>query len=167
MQTVQTGCWGKLDGGLDQDSIRRFIAETYGDVTVQVANSDDGSPEVAWGDTFFLHRDDKHQFPFATIVTKDYRDFDNLSNLDREGVFRLNIGVSKKTFESLFPTAVDPDFTALDVLMPHPVYGQNHFVCVLNPSDATFISLKPLLDEAYRIAAGRVERRKERADERA
>jgi len=154
-------------GGVDQDSIRRFIAETYDDVTVQVANSDDGSPEVSWGDTFFLHRDDKHQFPFATIVTKDYGDFDNLSNLNREGVFRLNIGVIKKTFESLFPIGVDHDFTALDVLMPHPVYGPNHWVSVLNPSDEMFTSLEPLLAEAYGIAAGRVERRKERADERA
>ena len=29
--------------------------------------------------------------------------------------------------------------------MPHPVYGPNHWVCVLNPSDTTFENLKPLL----------------------
>ena len=152
---------------MDQDAIRRFIAANFADVDVQVAGPDDGSPEVAWGDTFFIHHEDKHRFPFATIVTKDYGDFDNLSNLNREGVFRLNIGVSKKTFDSLFPAGVDHDFTALDELMPHPVYGPNHWVSVLNPSAETFTSLKPLLDEAYGIAAGRVERRKEKADERA
>jgi len=80
-------------------------------------------------------------------VTKDYADFDNASHLDRPGVFRLNIGVSKETYASLFPGESDHDFTALDRLMPHPVYGPNHWVCVLNPSDSTFDSLKPLLDE--------------------
>ena len=144
---------------MDQDAVRRFIAETFSDVDIQVAAPDDGSPEIAWGDTFFIHHDDKHRFPFATIVTKDYGDFDNLSNLNREGVFRLNIGVSKKTFEALFTAGVDHDFTAVDGLMSHPVYGQNHFVSVLNPSDATFASLKPLVEEAFQIAAGRVERR--------
>jgi uncharacterized protein DUF6194 len=99
-------------------------------------------------------------------VTKDYGDFDNLSNLNRDGVFRLNIGVSKKTFDSLFPAGADHDFTALDILMPHPVYGENHWVSVLNPSDPTFVELRPLLDEAYDIAAARVGRRRQRADGR-
>jgi len=151
---------------MDQGSIRRFIAGNFADVDVQVAGPDDGSPEVAWGDTFFMHHEDKHRFPFATIVTKDYGDFDNLSNLKREGVFRLNIGLSKKTFERLFPGQESHDFSALDVLMPHPVYAANHFVCVLNPSDATFAELVPLLQEAYEIAASRVERRKSRAHAR-
>ena len=30
------------------------------------------------------------------------------------------------------------DFTALDRIMPHPVYGKMYWVCVLNPSDETF-----------------------------
>lgn len=145
---------------MDQEAIRLFIASTYDGVDVQVAAPDDGSPEIAWGDTFFIC-DPRHElegarrFPFATIVTKDYGEFDNASNLDREGVFRLNIGVSKETFEGLFKPDAAYDFTALDVLMPHPVYAQNHFVCVLNPSDETFASLRPLLDEAYSIGLKR------------
>jgi hypothetical protein len=35
------------------------------------------------------------------------------------------------------------------------VYGTNHFVCVLNPSDSTFDTIKPLLSEAYEIAVKR------------
>lgn len=35
------------------------------------------------------------------------------------------------------------DFTALDQIMPHPVYGKMFWVCVLNPSAATFQSLHP------------------------
>jgi hypothetical protein len=93
-------------------------------------------------------------------VTKDYGDFDNASNLDRPGVFRLNIGVSKGTFATLFGAKQNYDFTALDQVMPHPVYGKNHFVCVLNPSASTFEALKPQLAEAYEIAVKRAQRRK-------
>ena len=151
---------------MEQDAIRSFIASEFPDVDVQIAGPDDGSPELAWGDTFFMHHDDRHHFPFATIVTKDYGDFDNHSNLNRPDVWRLNIGVSKQTFDRLFLAEQSHDFTALDVLMPHPVYGSNHFVCILNPSDASFDEIRPLLDEAYRIAAGRVERRSARREQK-
>jgi Family of unknown function (DUF6194) len=144
---------------LDEESIRQYIGSLDG-VDVQIAGAENGAPEVAWGDTFFIHDplrnlEGARRFPFATIVTKDYGDFDDASNLDREGVFRLNIGVSKETYRRLFPNEGQHDFTALDVLMPHPVYGQNHWVCVLNPSDATFEDIKPLIDEAYRVAVNR------------
>jgi hypothetical protein len=149
---------------VDEEAIRRYVAATFEGVDVQIGSKEDGSPEIAWGDTFFIYDPQRNlegtgRFPFATIVIKDYGDFDNASNLDRPGVFRLNVGVPKKTFDSLFPDEADHDFTALDVLMPHPVYGRNHWVCVLNPSDATFEKLKPLLAEAYDIAFRRIERR--------
>ncbi len=67
----------------------------------------------------------------------------------------MNIGISKETFAKLFAAEADHDFTALDRLMPHPVYARNHFVCVLNPSDSTFDEIKPLLQEAYEIAVRR------------
>jgi Family of unknown function (DUF6194) len=72
-------------------------------VDVVAASREGGAPEIAWGDTFFIcdpdrNLDEPRRFPFATIVTKDYGDFDNASNLDRPGMFRLNIGVSKQTF---------------------------------------------------------------------
>ena len=145
---------------MDEAAIREFVAANYPGVDVQVASADNGAPEMAWGDTFFIHDPDRNlegsrRFPFATIVTKDYCDFDDMSNLNREGVFRLNIGVSKETYRSLFPDEGEHDFTALDTLMPHPVYGVNHWVCVLNPSDATFDGIRPLLDEAYEIAVRR------------
>ena len=91
-------------------------------------------------------------------MTKDYGDFDNASNLDRPGLFRLNIGLSSATYESLLVPTAEHDFTALDRLMPHPVYGGNHWVSVLNPSEATFETLKPLLREAYDRAVERYAR---------
>jgi hypothetical protein len=116
------------------------------------------------GRQLFIYDPDRNlpetrRFPFATIVTKDYGDFDNSSNLDRPGVFRMNIGVSKETYASLFNDESQHDVTALDHLIPHPVYGRNHFVSVLNPSDATFESITPLLKEAYEIAMRRARKR--------
>jgi hypothetical protein len=145
---------------MDQDAIRSFIATTFDGVDVVIGSEELGTPEVAWGDTFFIYDPDRslegaRQFPFATIVTRDYGDFDNASNLDRPGVFRLNVGVGRETYDSLFDPDVEHDFTALDRLMPHPVYGGNHWVSVLNPSDATFGTLLPLLREAYDRAVRR------------
>jgi len=149
---------------MDQDGIRQYVASSFSGVDVQIASRENGAPEMAWGDTFFIfdperNLPDSRRFPFATIVTQDYGEFDNASDLKREGVFRLNIGVSKQTYQKLFGTDRQYDFTALDELMPHPVYGGNHFVCVLNPSDSTFDSIKPLLEEAYGIALKRARRR--------
>ena len=150
---------------VDEASIRRYVSDKFEGVDVEVGSREGGAPEIAWGDTFFIYDPDRNlegagRMPFATIVTKDYGDFDDASDLNRPGVFRLNIGVSKETFQSLFPSDVAYDFTALDVLMPHPVYGRNHWVCVLNPSDMTFETLKPLFAEAYGIAVERVGRKR-------
>ena len=145
---------------MDQAAITAYIAETCPGTDVVT-----GTEGIAAGDTFFIYDpdrnlQDKQRFPFATIVTKDYGDFDNASNLNRAGVFRLNAGVSRETFRSLFGDDGTYDFTALDRLMPHPVYGRQSWVCVLNPSAETFERVKPLLREAYEIAVARVKRRK-------
>jgi hypothetical protein len=150
---------------LDEAAITRYIETAFEGIDVVVASQENGAPEISWGDSFFIYDPDRNlaearRFPFATIVTQDYGDFDNQSKLDRPGVFRLNIGVSKETFAELFGNEIKHDFTALDRLMPHPVYGRNHFVCVLNPSHSTFESIKPLLAEAQAIAVNRLERRK-------
>ena len=98
---------------------------------------------------------------FTTIVTKDYREFDESSQLDRPGVFRLNIGVSRETFRALFghlPTEESTesyDFAALDRVMPHPAYGRQSWVCVLNPTPETFATVKPLLAEAHSLVVNR------------
>jgi uncharacterized protein DUF6194 len=147
---------------MNEAEITRYISDAFSGIEVQVASREDGSPEIAWGDTFFFYTPGRdipadRKFPFATIVTKDYGEFDCASDLNRPGVFRLNVGVSKQTFTALFGVAKpeDYDFTALDKLMPHPVYGKMHWVCVLNPSAATLEAMLPLLAEAYERAAGK------------
>ena len=163
---------------MDEASITQYITDTFDGVDVVVASRDAGSPEIAWGDTFFSYDPGRQlppnrRFPFATIVTKDYGDFDCASQLNRPGVFRLNIGVSKETYRSLFGPQPSPppagsvvetghDFTALDQLLPHPVYAPMSWVCVLNPSAATFQAVRPLLAEAYQLTVGRNSKRETR-----
>ena len=155
---------GTVDGAMDQDAIRAFISATYPGVDIVIGSKEAGSPELAWGDTFFVYDPDRilqgnKQFPFATMVTKDYGEFDNASNLNRPGVFRLNIGLSKETYNRFVGSGAEHDYTALDQVMPHPVYGQYHWVCILNPSDATFRDrVTTLLQEAYDRAVERYAR---------
>ena len=120
--------------------------------------------ETNFGYLFFFYGDD-HMLPFATLIAAD-NEYDHISNLNRPGVFRLNLGVSKQTFQQLFGTGkVDVseyDFTTLDTIMPHPEYAPQSFICVLSPSDETFQRLQPLLAEAYQLAVQRHTRRKPR-----
>jgi hypothetical protein len=145
---------------MDETAITQYITGTFDGVDLVVAS----------GNTFFFYNPDPdappdHRFPFVTLVTND--EYDQFSNLNRLSVFRLNIGVSKQTYGALFSAPPSPagagavgdsgyDFTALDRVMPHPVYGRQYWVCVLNPSEITFqAAVQPLLAEGYDMAAGK------------
>ena len=125
--------------GPDPDEITAWITVTYPDTVVS----------RAMGATFFSL--DESQWPnFATIVTTDEHDMGNPSDLAREGVFRLNIGVGRQTFERLVGSVTEPDHAALDRVVPHPVYAKQRWVSILNPSRATFQEVvKPLIAEAH------------------
>jgi hypothetical protein len=132
---------------MNESAVIDYIMKTFPEVETT----------VDYGYNMFFYSSDR-KLSFATLISSDY-EYDHISNLNRPGVFRLNIGVSKQTFQSLFGTdevdLEDYDFTALDVIMPHPEYAQYHFICVLSPSAATFERIRPLLAEAYDIAARR------------
>lgn len=143
---------------MDEASVASYIASTF-----------DGVHAVgAWGDTFFFYNPDRRQEDkvyFATIKNAD-DEYDNVSDLSRPSVFRLNVGVGKATYRSLLgrepprpepdgPADTGHDFTALDQILPHPVYARAHWICVLNPSAETFETLRPLLAEAYDLAVAR------------
>ena len=102
----------------------------------------------------------ERQQPFATIVTGDH--YEKVSQLDRPGSWRLNLGLTKTTYTELFgpvPTERDADwvldsghdYTARDVLMPHPFYASQYWVAIVNPTGLD--QLLPLIEEAYRFAA--------------
>ncbi len=146
---------------MDQDAIIQYVTDTF--TGIEMLRPTDGPGA---GDTFIYYdpqrdRDPTHQLPFATIVTKDYGEFDKTSQLNRPDVSRLNIGVSRDTFRALFGYAPGEDdtqgttydFAALDRLMPHPIYAPQSWVCVLNPGPETFEAVKPLLADAYSRAA--------------
>jgi hypothetical protein len=143
---------------MDEAAITQYITSTFDGVEIV----------TAMGSTFFFY-DPTHMMPFATLVTNDEND--SFSDLNRPSIFRLNIGLRKATFVSRFGERPkipdmegngesDYDFTVLDRLMPHPVYGRQYWVCVLSPSAATFESaVRPLLAEAYELAVGKQARR--------
>ena len=123
----------------DPAEITDWITSTYPDTVI--ANT--------MGATFFS-LDMSHWPNFATIVTTDEHDMGNPSDLAREGVFRLNIGVGKVTFERLVGSVVDPDYAALDTILPHPVYAKQRWISILNPSERTLReTVMPLLTEAH------------------
>ena len=106
---------------------------------------------------------------FATIKAKDGQN-DRASHLDRGGVWRLNMGVSRGAFVELFgPPPARPtkggvvegpwDFTAADTLTPHPVYGWISWVAVSNPGRRTWVHCAPLLEDAHARARSTFETR--------
>lgn len=151
---------------MDEAAITQYILDTFPDV----------HPVSAWGDTFFYYNPDRTQpdtVYFATLKTQD-DEYDRASNLNRPSVFRLNIGIGRETYRTLFgeqparPGAdgfldTGHDYAALDQIMPHPVYGRQHWVCVLNPGPETFEAVRPLLAEAYDRAVSTFARRAPRA----
>ena len=134
---------------MDEDAIKQYLADTFPDLQSQ------SSPD---GASFFFVGGER-KFPFATLVTSDAHD--NASQLDRPGIFRLNIGVSRETFRTLFDSSEDGtyDFAALDTFLPHPVYGSMFWISALNPGEATWEKTRSLLAEAHDLAASRQEKR--------
>jgi hypothetical protein len=148
---------------MDEAAVIRYVTETFPGVNALEAS----------GDTYFIYDPERdlppsYQQPFATLVTGDRHD--QVSDLERPGVFRLNVGVSKATYRGLLGAPPGPpgehgvvetghDFAVLDQVLPHPVYAPQSWICVLSPSEATFERMKPWLAEAYGIAVRRVEKR--------
>jgi hypothetical protein len=128
---------------------------------VLIPGPGDGPPEVAWGDSFFYYAPDgkmpTRTQPFATVVTKNYPE-DERSELDRDGVYRVNIHPSRASFEHWAARAGD-DPSALDRIIVHPVYGQLGWLAVVNPGPETTETARELLREAYELARNRYERR--------
>jgi Family of unknown function (DUF6194) len=134
---------------MSEAEITQYITDTFDGVKTTIHE----------GNSFFSY-DPEQKFPFTTLMTNDVND--GASNLHRPSVFRLNIGVSRETYQSLFgpqPTFARDggvintghDFTTLDQLMPHPIYAPMSWICVLSPSETTFETVKQLLAEAYEI----------------
>jgi Family of unknown function (DUF6194) len=143
---------------MNSSDMKGYICQTFDGV----------NPVEGSGDTFFLYDPNRdlppeRQMPFATIVTGDH--YDSVSELSRRGAYRLNIGLTKATYSSLFGPAPTTrrgehgvletgfDYTATDTVMPHPIYASQYWVCVVNPGQATLHVVRKLLAEAHGFAA--------------
>ena len=150
---------------MTEDDLIAFVSALPGVVT-QTAAPGDGSPEIAWGTTFFYYDPTgetpaSQRFPFATILVKDYEGFDEASRLGRPGVFRLNVSVGRERYEELLghrPSAFDGhrdsyDYAVLDEVIPHPLYGQQAWVAILNPDAAAGLARQLITDSHSRASS--------------
>ncbi|MDI6101242.1 DUF6194 family protein [Actinoplanes sp. NEAU-A12] len=123
-------------------------------------------PSHTWGDRFFFAGEDRMR-PFATIVLHDVPGFDERSLLNSPGRHRLNIEVGRDGFRDLFGYGPEEfaehsekaDFAAEDRLMPHPTYGVQGWVSVVNPGPDTAAEVERLLIRARERSAERERRR--------
>ncbi|WBB80382.1 DUF6194 family protein [Micromonospora sp. WMMD882] len=138
-----------------------------------VADAGHGAPQDAWGDRFFYVGPERRQ-PFATIVERDVPGFDESSELDRPGVFRLNLDVGRAEFERLFgfpPGEFEQhrhelDFARLDVVVPHPGYARHGFASIVMPGPQSLPEIDRLLAVAHARAVDRHDRAARRAADR-
>ena len=152
---------------MSMDEILRCVRAFPG-VLEFAPGPDSDAPEVAWGDHFFYFSPDRtvpiNRQPYATIVTKNYPD-DTGSELDRPDRWRLNIHVGTPLQTELIGTALDRldlaavDHSAVDVFLPHPLYGPYGWVAVVNPGPLTTPRALTALREAHDADRRRVERR--------
>lgn len=81
------------------------------------------------------------------------------------------MGIRKNTFINMFgavPKRPDKggivdmpyDFTEINNIIPHPVYAWMGWICVLNPTEMIFEELKPFIQEAYKYAKEKYEKKK-------
>jgi Family of unknown function (DUF6194) len=138
------------------------------DVEFLEATAENCAPESNWGNRFFYVGPDRMR-PFATIVIRDMRGFDEDSNLDRASVFRLNIDLGRDEFQRQFgyPPAKFADyrpgidFTQLDILTPHPMYGRQAWASIINPNPR-----RQDIDQLISQAHGRAQQRENRRQHR-
>lgn len=144
------------------DDITAYVQRTYPGVVAR----------TNWGERALFY-DPDGRLPLGIYVLSFKENdgpHDHVSKLDREGVFRLNLGVTRETFTDLFgPIPARPragaiieaeyDFAALDTIMPHPVYGWMTWICVLNPGLQTFERLKPLIRQSVALAEEKYSRK--------
>jgi hypothetical protein len=135
----------RLPDGPDLDEMLQLIRDAFPDAVVAQTDS-----------AAFFSLDEKHWPNFATVVWTDEHDEGAPSNLGREGVYRVNVGVDREAFERLVGGMVDPDYAAFDRFVPHPVYARQRWISILNPTYQTVQdTLMPLIARGHARLIGR------------
>lgn len=138
-----------------------------------LSNLEDTVLVNSWGETGVFYNPGKVLKRGIYVLTVKEKDGENdrASQLDRPGVYRVNLGLRKKTYVNYFGSVpkrpakggvvkANADFTQLDAILPHPVYAWMGWVCALNPTEETFEKLKPLVLESYEFAKEKFSKRK-------
>ena len=136
----------RLPDGPSLDEMLELMRDAFPDAVVAELDS-----------AAFFSLDEKHWPNFATVVWTDEHDEGSPSNLARDGVFRVNVGVDRATFERLVGSVTEPDHAAFDRFVPHPVYAKQRWIAILNPSHETVsTALMPLIAAGHeRLSARR------------
>ncbi|ADU66785.1 hypothetical protein Selin_2065 [Desulfurispirillum indicum S5] len=122
-------------------------------------------PKASWGEVSLFYNPGgvlPNGVYFCTIKDHD-GDNDKASALNRDGVFRLAIGLAPEDYRNLFgekparpakggTVNTGHDFTELGVLMPHPVYAWMGWAQILCPTEEAFAGMISLLEGAHRAA---------------
>lgn len=120
-----------------------------------ISSEEAGGPQSHWGDTFFFYDPDSsadQTMPFATIVTHDTEGWDEVSDLNRPGAFRVNLAVGRAHQPHV---EGDIDYSAEDVVLPHPQYAAQGWIAIVNPGPATAGQLAELAGVAHERAVRR------------
>jgi Family of unknown function (DUF6194) len=135
-----------LRDGPDLETMLQLIRDEFPDAVVATIDS-----------AAFFSLDEKHWPNFVTVVWTDEHDEGAPSNLAREGVYRVNVGVDRDTFQRLVGSVEIPDYAAFDRFLPHPVYARQRWTSILNPSHTSVrTTLMPLIAAAHeRLVAQR------------
>ncbi len=134
--------------------IEQFIAARLPNVT-----------RMEHGEYIFYFYASEQALPVVTVALSD-NEYDNISHLSREGVYRVNIGIKKETFATLFPDAdAATDYTMLNRFLPHPHYAAQYYICILNPEGTEMTDTLRYIEESYLIAKQRFERKQTKRSE--
>jgi len=133
-------------------------------------------PKSTWGETALVYNPGRslpNGVYFCTFKARDGEN-DRASALTREGVFQVSIDISPETYVQRFGhrparpakggvVNTGHDFAALDVLTPHPVYAWMGWVQILSPTVSSYAEIRPLIEEAHRLAVAKFDGRQRRS----
>ena len=139
---------------MTEDEVRHLLGTLEG-VRAVVGSKNAGTPESHWGDTFFFYDPAStvdQRMPFATIVTHDTDGWDEVSDLDRPGSFRVSLAVGRAHQPHV---EGDIDYRTEDVILPHPQYAAQGWIAIVNPGPATSGQLAELARIAHTQAVRR------------
>lgn len=119
----------------------------------------------AYRETTFFYNPDQllpNGIYVCTIKSEDGPN-DKASDLNRASVYRLSCGLPADKYYDLFGAKpkrpakgqtvdLEVDFTALDQIIPHPIYAWMGWVCVNNPEEETLRHFLALMDFSYEKA---------------